>query len=93
MILRSLRGKSEVKFWFYFFHEGGHVYLQHSKKALYINDGVAEDLQEHAADDFAAESPIPRAYDAVIKGIRGADEIKALPGRFFGKGEVMGSKG
>jgi hypothetical protein len=42
----SLRGKSEDKFWFSFFHEAGHVYLQHSKKELYINDGVADDPLE-----------------------------------------------
>ena len=60
------------------FHEAGHVYLQHSKKELCINDGVADDPQEQAADAFAAESVIPRAYDAVIQGIRRAEDIKAL---------------
>ncbi len=78
MILMSLRGKTEDKFWFSFFHEAGHVYLQHSKKELYINDGVADDPQEKEADVFAASWLIPHTYDAVIKGFRSADEIKGL---------------
>jgi len=64
MILMSLRGKTEDKLWFSFFHEAGHVYLQHSKKDLYINDGVADDPQEKEADAFAADWLIPRAWDA-----------------------------
>ena len=55
MLLLNLRGKAEDKFWFSFFHEAAHVYLQHSKKELYINDGVADDPQEKEADAFAAE--------------------------------------
>ncbi len=41
MILLSLRGKGEDKFWFSFFHEAAHV-LNDSKKNLYINDGNGE---------------------------------------------------
>jgi hypothetical protein len=37
MILLSLRGKGEDKFWFSFFHEAGHV-LKDKKKGLFIND-------------------------------------------------------
>lgn len=51
----SLREKTEDKFWFSFFHETGHVYLQHRKKELYINDGVADYPQEKEADAFAAD--------------------------------------
>lgn len=39
---------------------------------------MADDPYEQAVDTFAAEWLIPRAYDAVITGIRLADEIKAL---------------
>lgn len=78
MILMSLRGKTEDKFWFSFFHEAGHVYLQHSKKELYINDGVANDPQEKEADAFAADWLIPFAWEGAIKAIRSADEMKAL---------------
>jgi HTH-type transcriptional regulator/antitoxin HigA len=39
---------------------------------------VSDDPQEQAADAFAAESLTPRAYDAVIQGIRRVDEIKAI---------------
>ena len=54
MILLSLRGKGEDKFWFSFFHEAGHV-LHDSKKGLYIADGD-EDKYEKEADKFAAET-------------------------------------
>ena len=58
MILICLRGKSEDKFWFSFFHEAGHV-LHDSKKDLLINDGSSDDPREERANRFAAEFLIP----------------------------------
>lgn len=49
MILLSLRGKREDKFWFSFFHEAGHV-LNDGKKDLLINDGTQNDPREKRAD-------------------------------------------
>jgi len=40
MILLNLRGKTEDRFWFSFFHEAGHI-LHDSKKETYIDDGKA----------------------------------------------------
>ena len=81
MILMSLRGKAEDKFWFSFFHEAGHVYLQHSKKELYINDGAADDPLEKEADEFAAECLIPRVHNPSVESIRSKDEVLALAAR------------
>ena len=46
MILLSLRGKGEDRFWFSFFHEAGHVVRQHRKRELFINDGTSKDAWE-----------------------------------------------
>jgi HTH-type transcriptional regulator / antitoxin HigA len=77
MILLSLRGKGEDKFWFSFFHEAGHV-LNDSKKDLFINDGTHDDPREKRADDFASELLIPAQYSPVIKAYRSKSEIRTL---------------
>lgn len=77
MILLSLRGKGEDKFWFSFFHEAGHV-LNDSKKELLINDGSEDDPRELRADKFAAEMLIPSQYNEFIRTIRSGAEIVQL---------------
>lgn len=76
MIMLSLRGKGEDKFWFSFFHEAGHV-LHDNKKELYIADG-SDDPTEQAADRFAADTLIPKRYNSVIVACRSEREIIAL---------------
>ena len=77
MIILSLRGKGEDKFWFSFFHEAGHV-LHDSKKELLINDGSHDDSREKKADDFAAEFLISSKYDDTIRRIRSREQIISL---------------
>lgn len=77
MILLSLRGKGEDKFWFSFFHEAGHV-LNDGKKDLLINDGKQSDPREKRADDFASEILIPSRYNPLISKIRSKTEILRL---------------
>jgi HTH-type transcriptional regulator/antitoxin HigA len=82
MILLCLRGKSEDKFWFSFFHEAGHV-LHDSKKDLLINDGSSDesssdDPREERANRFAAEYLIPSRHDGEIRTCRSKDEITRL---------------
>ncbi len=77
MILLSLRGKGEDKFWFSFFHEAGHV-LHDGKKDLLINNGSRDDPREVRADDFASEYLIPARYDKRIKTVRSNKEIIVL---------------
>jgi len=77
MILLSLRGRGEDKFWFSFFHEAGHV-LNDGKKDLLINDESQDDPREVKANDFAAEILIPSRYDALIAGFRSKQEIIQL---------------
>lgn len=67
MILLSLRGKCEDRFWFSFFHEAGHVIRQHRKKELFINDGTSKDEYERDADAFASEFLIPQKHDDTIR--------------------------
>lgn len=77
MILLSLRGKGEDKFWFSFFHEVGHV-LHDSKKDLLINDDSDQDPREAKANQFAAEYLIPSRYDHEIRAYRSREEILRL---------------
>lgn len=80
MILLSLRGKGEDKFWFSFFHEAGHV-LNDSKKDLLINDGSQDDPREKRANDFAAEFLIPSKHDDAIRRIHSRAEIVQMADR------------
>ncbi len=74
MILLSLRGKGEDRFWFSFFHEAGHV-LHDGKRLLLVNDGGETDEREERANRFAAEALIPARHNNNIRGCRTADEI------------------
>jgi Zn-dependent peptidase ImmA (M78 family) len=77
MILLSLRGRGEDRFWFSFFHEAGHV-LHDGKKDLLINDDSQDDPREVKANNFAAETLIPSGYDAEIKRFKSGAEIVRL---------------
>ena len=78
MVLLSLRGKSEDKFWFSFFHEAGHV-LYDNKRELLINDGNPQnDPREQRADKFAADTLISEKYNARIISIRTKAELRTL---------------
>lgn len=77
MIMVNLRGKREDMFWFSFFHEAGHV-LHDNKKYLYINDGTDGDKYEERANEFAAETLIPRKWDDTIASFRSKAEVIAL---------------
>ncbi|WP_320361316.1 helix-turn-helix domain-containing protein [Syntrophotalea acetylenica] len=98
MILLSLRGKGEDKFWFSFFHEAGHVLHDHKRDVL-INDGSHDDPREKRADDFASEFLIPSKYDQAIKVIRSkaevvhwADELGIAPGIVAGRFQYLTGK-
>ena len=94
MILLSLRGKREDRFWFSFFHEAGHV-LKDKKKRLFINDESNGDI-EKKADAFAAETLIPAKHDARISSCRSkqdiillADELSISPGIVAGRYQFL----
>lgn len=74
MIIINLRGKSEDKFWFSFFHESGHV-INDNKKSLYINDH-SDDPVEKRADEFAASILFPDDCRDQIRSLRTKTQIK-----------------
>ena len=82
MILVNLRGRSEDKFWFSFFHEAGHV-LHDSKKKRFIDDGkpYRDKPEEKRADAFAAEILIPSAHNDEIRSARSAADIQGIASR------------
>ena len=79
LILLSLRGRGEDRFWFSFFHEAGHV-LHDSKKDVFINDESHSDPREVRADRFASEFLIPDRCNDAIRMIRSKAEIVSLAG-------------
>jgi len=98
MILLSLRGKGEDKFWFSFFHEAGHI-LHDSKKDLLINDGSHDDPREERANQYASEVLIPTKYNPIITNLRSkvevlqlADELGIAPGIVAGRYQYLTKK-
>ena len=79
MILLSLLGKREDKFWFSFFHEAGHI-INDSKKDMLINDGTQDDPREKRANDFASEFLIPSRFNTEIQQFRSKAEVINLAG-------------
>ena len=100
MILVNLRGKSEDKFWFSFFHEAGHI-LHDSKKERFIDDGkpYRDKPEEKRADDFAADILIPSIHNPAIKAARSATDIRNIeaklgvcPGIVVGRHQYLTQK-
>lgn len=76
LIILSLRGKGEDRFWFSFFHEASHV-LHDGRRRLYIADD-SNAPEEVAADDFSAEFLVPSQFHPRIKAIRSKADIMAM---------------
>ncbi|MDX9980597.1 MAG: ImmA/IrrE family metallo-endopeptidase [Lentisphaeria bacterium] len=98
MILLSLRGKGEDKFWFSFFHEAGHVLL-HGKKDLFINDDSVDSLEEREANEFAGKTLFPGTARERIAKARSAtvlrqiaDDIGVSPGIVAGQFQFLNKK-
>ncbi len=98
MILLSLRGRGEDKFWFSFFHEAGHV-LNDGKKDLLINDDSQDDPREERANGFAAEFLVPSRHDSAITKFRAkvdvvslAEELGISPGIVAGRYQFLTGK-
>jgi HTH-type transcriptional regulator/antitoxin HigA len=82
LIMLSLRGKTDDKFWFTFFHEAGHL-LKHGKKLTFLDDHNSDGLnpaEEREADAFAADMLIdPSAYHAFCAAGRfSASDVSAF---------------
>ncbi len=79
MILLSLRGKGEDRFWFSFFHEAGHV-LNDNKRLLLVNDGDDSDGREAKANRFAADTLIPPQFNVRVRTCKTRADIVLLAG-------------
>lgn len=71
LIMLSLRGKSDDKLWFSFFHAAGHL-IKHGKRMIFLDilgeDGL-DPHEERQADAFARDFLIPpQAYQAFVAG-------------------------
>ncbi len=80
LIQLSLRYKTDDMFWFAFFHECGHVYHEHAKREILLEDDFGEtlDQRELAANRFAMDLLIPPdEFDKFIQhGIFTQDSIQ-----------------
>jgi HTH-type transcriptional regulator/antitoxin HigA len=68
LIQLSLRHRWSDILWFTFFHEAAHLVL-HSKRETFINDTGQHSGVEQEADAFAAETLIPRRFEADLSTI------------------------
>ncbi len=91
MIGLNLRGKSNDRFWFTFFHEAGHV-LNDSKKETYVDIDYADDPREQRANEFAANILIPSSQAKQLRLLRShadverfAESIGIAPGIVVGR--------
>jgi len=91
MIGLNLRGRSNDRFWFTFFHEAGHI-LNDSKKETYIDIDYADDPREQRANEFAANTLIPPALAGDLQRLRShadveqfAESIGIAPGIVVGR--------
>ncbi len=73
----NLRGKSNDRFWFSFFHEAGHLLLD-SKKETYIDVDSANDPREQQANQFAANVLIPPARAGELANLRSSADVQAF---------------
>ena len=82
LIILSLLGKGEDKFWFTFFHEAKHVLEEDNKKKLSINGGQAAKMErtptEMRADNYAAETLIPSKYNDEIARASSKKKIEQI---------------
>lgn len=95
MIVLSLRGKREDKFWFTFFHEAAHI-LHDSKKETHIDDGkpYEDNPVEQRADAYAADMLIPASFNVAIAAASSEAALRDLAGRIgVAPGIVAGRHG
>lgn len=96
LIMLSLRGKTDDKLWFSFFHETGHL-LKHGKRMTFL-DILGEDglnvQEEREADVFACDTLISRADYKALSDSTTLDEsaiktfaqrLKIAPGIVIGR--------
>ena len=104
LIMLSLRGKSDDKLWFSFFHEAGHL-LKHGKRMIFL-DILGEDglnpVEEREADAFARDLLIPHAdYKTLLANpvigerviTEFANRINVAPGIVLGRLQFDGKLG
>lgn len=77
MILLTIRGKSDDRFWFSFFHEAAHI-LNDSKKRLFINDNDPNQPEEQTANKFAADFLIPSEWEEKIRTVKTERDIRLI---------------
>jgi len=85
LIMLSVRGKTDDKLWFTFFHEAGHL-LKHGKRLIFLDilgeDGLNPEEEEQAnvfARDFLIDAASYRKFCAV--GLFTEAEIRAFARR------------
>jgi Zn-dependent peptidase ImmA (M78 family) len=90
MIGLNLRGKTNDRFWFTFFHEAGHV-LNDSKKEIFIDMEYERDPRETRANQFAANLLIPAQCDDELRSLTTYAAAEAFARKIgIGPGIVVG---
>ncbi len=90
VIMVSLKYKTEDQLWFTFFHEAGHILL-HSKKQVFVDDGLLSGEFEDDANAFARDLLIPPQYIAQFPYLKSRNAIREFSARIgISPGIVVG---
>ena len=100
LIIMSIGGKGEDKFWRTFFHEANHVLSEDGKKTFHINSEDYKDSpEEKRADKFAEDFLIPPDWNQYIRSAKSRNEIlrlatalKVAPGIVAGRYQYLTDK-
>ena len=77
MIALNLRGKSNDKFWFTFFHEAGHI-LNDNRDEVFVDVDYTDDPREQSANEFAANLLIPPEFADRLPGVKSKSAVTAF---------------
>ncbi len=80
MIAINLRGKSNDRFWFTFFHEAGHL-LNDDREQVFVDVEYADDPRELTANRFAADILIPPRFVPELSSLRSIIRVQAFARR------------
>lgn len=101
LMILSFRFLSDDHFWFTFFHEAGHLIMQHKSRRVFIdieNETNFDTDEEKEANIFAQEMLVPETFRAQLYGLRSnkrriisfSQEVGVSPGIVIGQMQHYG---
>jgi len=80
MLALNLRGKTNDRFWFTFFHEAGHI-VHDDRNQVFVDLDCADDPRERQANRFATEILIPPPFEPELSTLTTQARVEAFARR------------